>query len=115
MADRAREHEAAARALSPASARPGRVAAAGGGADCHGQAGGGAAGARAVRRGLTERQRRAARVARAGAREAYGRGPRDASAPGWTREAQFAHARLLVQEKRWDAARPILERLLKSS
>jgi len=52
---------------------------------------------------------------RAGALEAYGRGPRDASATGWTREAQFAHARLLVQEKRWDAARPILERLLKSS
>jgi tetratricopeptide (TPR) repeat protein len=51
---------------------------------------------------------------RAGALEAYGRGPRDASAPGWTREAQFAHARLLVQDKRWDAARPILERLLKS-
>ena len=47
--------------------------------------------------------------------EAYGRGPRDVSAPGWTPEALFGHARLLVQDKRWDAARPILERLLKSS
>jgi len=52
---------------------------------------------------------------RAGALEAYGRGPRDVSAPGWTPEALFGHARLLVQDKRWDAARPILERLLKSS
>jgi dihydrofolate reductase len=52
---------------------------------------------------------------RAGALEAYGRGPRDISAPGWTREVQLAHARLLVQDKRWDAARPILQRLLKSS
>jgi tetratricopeptide (TPR) repeat protein len=52
---------------------------------------------------------------RAGALEAYARGPRDTTAPGWTREALFGHARLLSQEKRWDAARPILERLLRSS
>jgi len=52
---------------------------------------------------------------RAGALEAYGKGPRDESAPGWTREALLGHARLLTQEKRWDAARPILERVLKTS
>ena len=51
---------------------------------------------------------------RAGALEAYGKGPRDESAPGWTREALFNHARLLTQDKRFDTARPILERLLKS-
>jgi len=52
---------------------------------------------------------------RAGAIEAYGKGPRDESAPGWTRETLMSHARLLNQEKRWDDARPILERLLKKS
>src|SRR5262249_42035227 len=52
---------------------------------------------------------------RAGALEAYSKAPRDDSAPGWTREAQFSHARLLAQDKRWDDARPILERLLKKS
>jgi len=50
---------------------------------------------------------------RAGALEAFARGPREAT--GWTREALFGHARLLTQEKRWDAARAILERLLRSS
>ena len=50
---------------------------------------------------------------RAGALEAFAHGPREAT--GWTREALFGHARLLVQEKRWDAARTILERLLRSS
>ena len=52
---------------------------------------------------------------RKGALEAYSQGPRDTNGPGWTRELQLNHARLLVQEKRWDAARPILERLLKTS
>lgn len=52
---------------------------------------------------------------RAGALEAYSKGPRDESAPGWTREALLGHARLLAQDKRWEAARPILERVLKSS
>ncbi len=52
---------------------------------------------------------------RAGALEAYARGPRDTAAPGWTREALFGHARLLIQDKRWDAARAVLERLLRSS
>jgi tetratricopeptide (TPR) repeat protein len=49
---------------------------------------------------------------RAGALEAYTRAPREGAA--WTREARFSHARLLMQDKRWDAARPILERLLRS-
>ncbi|HEV8584138.1 MAG TPA: tetratricopeptide repeat protein, partial [Methylomirabilota bacterium] len=49
---------------------------------------------------------------RTGALEAYARAPREG--PAWTREAFFAHARLLTQDKRWDAARVILERLLKS-
>ena len=52
---------------------------------------------------------------RAGALEAYARGPRDTAAPAWTREALFGHARLLIQDKRWDAARAVLERLLRSS
>jgi tetratricopeptide (TPR) repeat protein len=52
---------------------------------------------------------------RAGALEAYGKAPRDDSAPGWTRETLFSHARLLSQEKRWEDARPILQRLLKKS
>jgi tetratricopeptide (TPR) repeat protein len=52
---------------------------------------------------------------RKGAIEAYSHGPRDTNGSGWTRELQLNHARLLVQEKRWDAARPILERLLKGS
>jgi tetratricopeptide (TPR) repeat protein len=52
---------------------------------------------------------------RAGALEAYGKAPRDESAPGWTPETLMSHARLLNQEKRWDDARPILERLLKKS
>jgi len=52
---------------------------------------------------------------RAGALEAYARGPRDTAAPGWTREALFGHARLLIQDKRWDGARAVLERLLRSS
>ena len=52
---------------------------------------------------------------RAGALEAYARGPRDTAAPGWTRDALFGHARLLIQDKRWDGARAVLERLLRSS
>ena len=52
---------------------------------------------------------------RAGALEAYGKAPRDESAPGWTREALMSHARLLSQDKRWDEARPILERVLRKS
>jgi tetratricopeptide (TPR) repeat protein len=50
---------------------------------------------------------------RAGALDAYARAPREG--PAWTREALFGHARLLMQDKRWDAARTILERLLKST
>jgi tetratricopeptide (TPR) repeat protein len=49
---------------------------------------------------------------RAGALEAYGRAP---TGPGWTREALLGHARLLTQDKRWDSARAILDRLLRSS
>ena len=52
---------------------------------------------------------------RAGALDAYAHGPRDTTAAGWTPEALLGHARLLSQEKRWDAARPILERVLRSS
>jgi len=52
---------------------------------------------------------------RAGALEAYGKAPRDESAPGWTPQTLMSHARLLSQDKRWDEARPILQRLLQKS
>jgi TolA-binding protein len=52
---------------------------------------------------------------RSGALEAYSRAPRDTSGPEWNRQALFGHARLLMQEKRYEQARGVLERLLKSS
>ena len=57
---------------------------------------------------------REAKGDRGGALEAYARAARDGSAPEWTTPALFGHARLLTQEKRWDQARGVLERLLKS-
>jgi len=51
---------------------------------------------------------------RSGALEAYSRAPRDSSSPEWSRQALFSHARLLTQEKRYDQARGVLDRLLKS-
>jgi tetratricopeptide (TPR) repeat protein len=51
---------------------------------------------------------------RSGALEAYARAARDGSGQEWTTPALFGHARLLTQEKRWDQARSVLERLLKS-
>jgi tetratricopeptide (TPR) repeat protein len=51
---------------------------------------------------------------RSGALEAYSRAARDGSGPEWSTPALFGHARLLTQEKRWDQARGVLERLLKS-
>jgi len=51
---------------------------------------------------------------RSGALEAYARAARDGSAREWTAPALFGHARLLTQEKRWDQARGVLARLLKS-
>ena len=52
---------------------------------------------------------------RAGALEAYSRGPREATAgAGWTREALLGHARLLIGEKRWEPARGVLNPLLRS-
>ena len=51
---------------------------------------------------------------RPGALEAYSRASRDGAAPEWSTPALFGHARLLTQEKRWDQARGVLERLLKS-
>jgi tetratricopeptide (TPR) repeat protein len=53
---------------------------------------------------------------RNGALEAYSRAAGASSSGGaeWTTPALFGHARLLTQEKRWDQARGVLERLLKS-
>ncbi len=51
---------------------------------------------------------------RSGALEAYSRAARDGTGPEWSTPALFGHARLLTQEKRWDQARGVLERLLKS-
>jgi tetratricopeptide (TPR) repeat protein len=52
---------------------------------------------------------------RAGALDAYSRGPREATAgAGWTREALLGHARLLIGEKRWEPARGVLNPLLRS-
>jgi tetratricopeptide (TPR) repeat protein len=51
---------------------------------------------------------------RSGALEAYARAAREGSGQEWTTPALFGHARLLTQEKRWDQARGVLERLLKS-
>jgi tetratricopeptide (TPR) repeat protein len=51
---------------------------------------------------------------RSGALEAYAKAARDPSGPEWTAPALLGHARLLAQEKRWDQARGVLERLLKS-
>jgi tetratricopeptide (TPR) repeat protein len=51
---------------------------------------------------------------RSGALEAYSRAARDSRGPEWSTAAQLGHARLLVQDQRWDQARNILERLLKS-
>ena len=47
--------------------------------------------------------------------DAYSRAPRDTSSPEWSRQALFGHARLLTQEKRYEQARGVLDRLLKSS
>ena len=51
---------------------------------------------------------------RAGALEAYSRAARDSKGPEWSTAALMGHARLLVQEQRWDQARAILERLMKN-
>lgn len=51
---------------------------------------------------------------RSGALEAYARAAREGAGPEWSTPALFGHARLLVQERRFDQARGVLERLLKS-
>jgi tetratricopeptide (TPR) repeat protein len=51
---------------------------------------------------------------RTGALEAYSRAAKDGAGQEWGTPALFSHARLLSQEKRWDQARGVLERLLKS-
>ena len=51
---------------------------------------------------------------RSGALEAYSRAAKDGGGQEWTTPALFGHARLLAQEQRWDQARGVLERLLKS-
>ena len=52
---------------------------------------------------------------RSGALEAYARAARDGAAPEWSTPTQFAHARLLMQERRWVQARGVLGRLLKNA
>ena len=51
---------------------------------------------------------------RPGALDAYSRAARHGTGPEWSTPALFGHARLLTQEKRWDQARGVLEKLLKS-
>ena len=51
---------------------------------------------------------------RAGALEAYSRAAREGTGAEWSTPALFGHARLLSQDKRWEQARGVLERLLKS-
>jgi tetratricopeptide (TPR) repeat protein len=51
---------------------------------------------------------------RPGALDAYSRAARQGAGPEWSTPALFGHARLLTQEKRWDQARGVLEKLLKS-
>jgi tetratricopeptide (TPR) repeat protein len=51
---------------------------------------------------------------RSGALDAYSRAARDGGGQEWTTPALFSHARLLAQERRWDQARGVLERLLRS-
>jgi tetratricopeptide (TPR) repeat protein len=50
---------------------------------------------------------------RSGALEAYARAARDGAGLESSTPAMFGQARLLVQERRWDQARGVLERLLK--
>jgi tetratricopeptide (TPR) repeat protein len=57
---------------------------------------------------------REAKGDRSGALEAYSRAAGASAGAEWTTPALFGHARLLTQEKRWDQARGVLERLLKS-
>lgn len=71
----------------------------------------GSAGARATM--LLARAREAAGD-RAGALEAYARAAREGGGAEWSTPALLGHARLLAQERRWDQARGVLERLLKS-
>lgn len=52
---------------------------------------------------------------RSGALDAYAKAPRDTNGPEWSRQALFSHARLLLQDKRYEQARGVLDRLLKSS
>jgi tetratricopeptide (TPR) repeat protein len=52
---------------------------------------------------------------RAGALDAYGHAPRDAGGGDWSRKAMFSHARLLLQDRRYEQARGVLAGLLKSS
>jgi TolA-binding protein len=52
---------------------------------------------------------------RSGALEAYAKAPRDPNGPEWSRQALFSHARLLLQDKRYEQARGVLDRVLKSS
>jgi tetratricopeptide (TPR) repeat protein len=52
---------------------------------------------------------------RAGALEAFARATRSGGSSAFNREAMLAHARLLAAERRWDEARGVLERLLRSA
>jgi tetratricopeptide (TPR) repeat protein len=52
---------------------------------------------------------------RTGALEAFAQAGRAGSGPAWTRDALRAHADLLAQDRRYDQARAVLWRLLKST
>jgi tetratricopeptide (TPR) repeat protein len=52
---------------------------------------------------------------RRGALEAYARAERDSQSSDWSKDVQMGHARLLIEERRWDQARGVLDRLVKSS
>jgi tetratricopeptide (TPR) repeat protein len=51
---------------------------------------------------------------RKGALDAYARAARDGRGAEWSRDAMLGHARLLTQDRRYDQARTVLERLVKT-
>jgi tetratricopeptide (TPR) repeat protein len=57
---------------------------------------------------------RQARGDRAGALEAYNRASRESRGADWSPELLMGHARLLIEDRRWQQARGVLDRLVKS-
>ena len=49
-----------------------------------------------------------------GALEAYNRASRESRGADWTPDLMMGHARLLIEERRWEQARGVLDRLMKN-